>query len=329
MRFDLLSLKLFVTVCEQQSISRTADMERIAASAVSKRISDLEAMVKTPLFLRSARGLDMTPAAHDLLKHARIVLRDLGQLENEMLDHSRGRRGEVRVYACHSPLNYHLPRDLPGFLGLNPAIRLSLNENLSQNVVQAVSENAADIGIFGGETNTSGLHVIPYRSDRLVAMMPAGHPLAALEAIRFADMAQHDIVGPQQGSCVDQLVGRAAALLGQPLRVRIRVDHFEPAAMMVESGLGVALVSEHYTSHRIESGRLVLVPLDEPWAMRQWKICSRDPKALPAPVRLLLDHLGARPQARNHARLLSLPEVSIAGYAPISRPALNALAPGR
>ena len=42
MRFDLLSLKLFVTVCEQQSISRTAEMERIAASAVSKRISDLE-----------------------------------------------------------------------------------------------------------------------------------------------------------------------------------------------------------------------------------------------------------------------------------------------
>jgi len=83
-------------VCEQQSISRTADVERIAASAVSKRMSDLEAMVKTPLFLRSQKGLDMTPAAHDLLKHARIVLRDLGQLENDMLDHSKGRRGDVR-----------------------------------------------------------------------------------------------------------------------------------------------------------------------------------------------------------------------------------------
>ena len=152
MRFDLLSLKLFVTVCEQQSISRTADMEHIAASAVSKRMSDLEAIVKTPLFLRSQKGLDMTPAARDLLKHARIVLRDLGQLENEMLDHSKGRRGDVRLHACHSPIVEHLPDDLANFLALNPAIRVSIDEGLSRNVVQAVSENAADIGVFGGGT---------------------------------------------------------------------------------------------------------------------------------------------------------------------------------
>ena len=80
MRFDLLSLKLFVIVCEQQSISRTADVERIAASAVSKRMSDLEAMVKTPLFLRSQKGLDMTPAAHDLKALAGQRLRTHGGL---------------------------------------------------------------------------------------------------------------------------------------------------------------------------------------------------------------------------------------------------------
>ncbi len=175
MRFDLLSLKLFVIVCEQQSISRTADVERIAASAVSKRMSDLEAMVKTPLFLRSQKGLDMTPAAHDLLRHARIVLRDLGQLENDMLDHSKGRRGDVRLHACHSPIAQHLPDDLANFLALNPAIRVSIDEGLSRNVVQAVSENAADIGVFGGGTTTASLHVTPYRTDRLVVIMPAEH----------------------------------------------------------------------------------------------------------------------------------------------------------
>src|SRR5258708_12739654 len=126
MRFDLLSLKLFVIVCEQQSISRTADVERIAASAVSKRMSDLEAMVKTPLFLRSQKGLDMTPAAHDLLKHARVVLRDLGQLENDMLDHSKARRADVRLHARHSPIPHHLPPPLANSLGPHPPTPLSL-----------------------------------------------------------------------------------------------------------------------------------------------------------------------------------------------------------
>lgn len=326
MRFDLLSLKLFVTVCEQQSISRTADMERIAASAVSKRMSDLEAMVKTPLFLRSQKGLDMTPAAHDLLKHARIVLRDLGQLENDMLDHSKGRRGDVRLHACHSPISHHLPGDLANFLGLNPAIRVSIDENLSHNVVQAVSENAADIGIFGGEVTTSSLHVMPYRADRLAVIMPAGHPLAGVGMVRFAEMAEYDIVGPQQGSSLDQLVTRAAGVLSHPLRIRVRVNGFEPSAMMVEAGLGVALVSEHFASRRVERGRLAFATLDEPWALRQWKICSREPKELPAPVRLLLDHLSARPQTREPVRVGPLPGLpSIAGYAPMRTATLNAL----
>lgn len=326
MRFDLLSLKLFVIVCEQQSISRTADVERIAASAVSKRISDLEAIVKTPLFLRSQKGLDMTPAAHDLLRHARIVLRDLGQLENEMLDHSKGRRGNVRLHACHSPIAQHLPDDLASFLALNPAIRVSIDEGLSRNVVQAVSENAADIGVFGGGTTTASLHVTPYRTDRLVVVMPAGHALAGASIVTFAEMAEHDIVGPQQGSCLDQLMIRAAAALGRPLQVRIRVNGFEPSSSMVEAGLGIALVSEHHASRCAASGRLVVAALEEPWAARQWKICSRDPKALPAPARLLLDHLSARPQSREPVRIRPRPGgAPLAGFAPARSPALDAL----
>ena len=330
MRFDLLSLKLFVTVCEQQSISRTADMEHIAASAVSKRMSDLEAIVKTPLFLRSQKGLDMTPAARDLLKHARIVLRDLGQLENEMLDHSKGRRGDVRLHACHSPIVQHLPDDLANFLALNPAIRVSIDEGLSRNVVQAVSENAADIGVFGGGMATATLHVAPYRADRLVMIMPTGHPLARARTVRFAEMAEYDIVGPQHGSCLDQLMIRAAASLGRPLKVRIRVNGFEQSSSMVEAGLGVALVSEHHALRRAASGQLILAALNEPWAVRQWKICSRDPKALPAPARLLLDHLSARAEARAPVRIAPMPDVApLAGRAPAHAPALEALVPAR
>jgi DNA-binding transcriptional LysR family regulator len=298
MRFDLLSLKLFVIVCEQQSISRTADMEHIAASAVSKRMSDLEAIVRTPLFMRSQKGLDMTPAAHDLLKHARIVLRDLGQLENDMLDHAKGRRGDVRLRACHSPIVQHLPADLAEFLAINPEIRVSIDESLSRHVAQAIAENAADIGVFGGGVATPGLHAVPYRTDRLVVIMAKGHPLSHAESLSFAEIAEYDIVGPQQGSCLDTLLTRACANLGRPLRMPIRVNGFEPSSSMVEAGLGVALVSEHHAARWSLSGSIEIATLDEPWAVRQWKICSRDPKELPAPVRLLLDHLSSRGRRR-------------------------------
>ena len=61
-RIDLTSLQLFVAVCELGSIGRAAEREFIAASAVSKRLSDLEATVDTALLYRHSRGVTLTPA---------------------------------------------------------------------------------------------------------------------------------------------------------------------------------------------------------------------------------------------------------------------------
>ena len=66
-RMDLTSLQLFVAVCELGSIGRAAEREFIAASAVSKRLSDLEATLETPLLYRHTRGVDLTPAGESLL----------------------------------------------------------------------------------------------------------------------------------------------------------------------------------------------------------------------------------------------------------------------
>src|SRR5258707_12264339 len=95
-RFDLLSLKLFVAVCESKSISRAAAREHIGASAVSKRISDLEGPVKAPLFHRTTKGLDPTASAQALLRHARSAIGDLQRLESELPEHATRPSGRVR-----------------------------------------------------------------------------------------------------------------------------------------------------------------------------------------------------------------------------------------
>ena len=203
MRFDLLSLKLFVSVCEQESIARAAEMEHIAASAVSKRISDLEKMLKAPLFYRSPKGLELTPTAQALLHHARILLRDIRQMEAELGEHSKGVRGQIRISASVSTIVQYLPRDLSDFLASHVGVRIELVEATSQEVVRAVADNAVDIGIFGGSLPAAGLTVLPYRSDRLVVIMPPDHALAGRSKVTFAEIAEHDVVGPQEGSFLE------------------------------------------------------------------------------------------------------------------------------
>lgn len=295
MHFDLLSLKLFAAVCEQQSIARAAEREHIAASAVSKRISDLEAQLKSPLFRRTPKGLELTPSAHTLLRHARIVLRDLTQLESELADHAQGVCGQIRVYASVSTIVQHLPQDLQEFLTVREAIRIELEQGTSRDVVQAVAANMADIGIFGGCKPAVGLRVHPYRSDKLVVLIPTDHRFRGRSRIKFAELIDDDLVGPEEGSFLDSLVQRAAAELDHPLHLRIRVNGFETICSMVAAGLGVGFAPEHCAGHYVAAGRVAMVPLDEEWATRHWKICVRD-EEMPAPVRLLVEHLS--PEAR-------------------------------
>jgi DNA-binding transcriptional LysR family regulator len=293
LRFDLLSLQLFVAVCEEQSIAKAADREHIAASAVSKRISDLEVRLNTPLFHRSSKGLELTAAAHALLHHSRVVMRDLKQMEIELAHHASGVSGQVRIFASVSTIIQHLPHDLSNFLAKHAGVRLDLEEGTSQQAVEAVAGNAADIGVFGGVVPRSGLRYIPYRSDRLVVLAHKDHPLSGRDAIRFADFPDYDLIGPSRGSFLDALVLRAAADLNRPLKMPVRVNGFETVSTMVEAQMGIGLVPEGCAARYVTSGDLVAVRLDEPWAVRQWSLCVQDTPSLPPPVRLLLKHLTA------------------------------------
>ncbi|MBS0317882.1 MAG: LysR family transcriptional regulator, partial [Proteobacteria bacterium] len=137
-RIDLTSLQLFVAVCEQGSIGRAAEREFIAASAVSKRLSDLEIALDTQLVQRHTRGVDLTPAGESLLHHARAVLYSLEKLQAELSEYADGVRGQVRVHASISAIVQFLPEDLGAFARAHDQVKIDLEEHLSTEVVRAV-----------------------------------------------------------------------------------------------------------------------------------------------------------------------------------------------
>lgn len=290
MRFDLLSLELFVAVHEEGNIAKAAERHHIAASAVSKRIADLEAKLEASLFRRTSRGLEPTAAANALLHHARLVMRDIRQMELELVAHATGITGQVRLNASVSTIIQHLPGDLRTFLAEHPGIRIDIEEGTSQQAVAAVAENAADIGVFGGAVLRSGLRVLPYRSDRLAVLVPVGHELSKQASATFAQISEYDLIGTTKGSYLDSLMLRAAANLRRSTKISIRVNGFETVCNMVEAQLGLGLVPVDCAQRYVAAGKSSVIALDEPWAVRQWNVCVRE-GPLPPPVRLLLDHL--------------------------------------
>jgi len=299
-RIDLTSLQLFVAVCELGGIGRAAQQAYTAASAVSKRLSDLEAAVGTPLLHRSRRGAVPTPAGESLLHHARAVLFGLERMQGELAEYAEGVRGHVRMHANLSAIVQFLPEDLGAFARAHSQIKIDLQEHLSPAVAQAVAEGAADLGICSlhAGSDADGLQSRPYRKDRLVVVAPRGHPLAGRGAVRFGEVLEWDIVGLHAGSSISLAMRAAAAQAGRVLRQRIQVTSLDAMCRMIDNGLGVGLLPDRAFALMQGMGALAAVGLQEPWAERELRLVARDFAALPAAARLLADRIA--PEGAGH-----------------------------
>ena len=295
-RLDLTTLQLFVAVCERGSIGKTAETEFMAPSAVSKRLSDLEAAVGTPLLMRHARGVTATPAGQSLLHHARSILFSLDKMQGELSEYADGVRGHVRVHANISATVQFLPEDLGAFIRHHDAIKIDLEEHLSTEVLRAVQEGAADLGIchVGEDDLGHGLQTLPYRQDQLVLIVPAHHPLAEHADLPFSDSLEWDHVGLHANSSIYRVMHTAAVVAGRNIRLRIRVTGLDAMCRMIHNGLGVGLMPLRAFELMRGVGALQAVPLTDAWAQRHIDLVARDFSSLPVSARLLVEHLSTR-----------------------------------
>ena len=291
-RLDLTTLQLFVAVCERGSIGKAAETEFMAPSAVSKRLSDLETTVGAPLLMRHARGATPTPAGQSLLHHARTVLFSLDKMQGELSEYADGVRGHVRVHANISAIVQFLPEDLGDFIRAHDAIKIDLEEHLSTEVLRAVQEGTADLGICHvGDDQAQGLQTLPYRQDQLVLIVPTRHRLAAHTHMAFADSLDWDHVGLHANSSIYRAMHAAATASGRNIRLRIRVTGLDAMCRMIHNGLGVGLMPRRAFELMRGVGDLIAIDLQDDWAARRIDLVARDFSSLPVSARLLVDHL--------------------------------------
>ncbi|SEB23749.1 LysR family transcriptional regulator [Variovorax sp. YR216] len=297
---DIDSLALFVRAAELHSLSKAAEASHIGVAAASRRIALLEHRFKTTLLERSPRGVELTAAGVSLLGHAKTLLVHLNHMNADMSDHAAGRKGVLRVIANTSAMTEYLPDDLATFAKDNPDVRLVVEERWSTEAVNLLLAGEADVGIVVEGTRTEGLETFAYRSDRLAVIAPRSHALAQLEAMRFEDVLDHDLIALESGSSMMRLLAEQAVVLEKSLSLRVQVRSFEVVCRMVQAGLGIGLLPFQAAKTLGESMGLVVRSLAEPWAERHMLLCVKKDRPPSLPLTQLLDHLraGAPPAAQ-------------------------------
>lgn len=292
-RVDLVSLSLFHLVARTGSISQAAGLAALAVGAASKRITDLEAAFGVPLLERHSRGVRLTPAGEALHGHVLRLLAEVDQMDANLSDHAKGLIGVVRLWANTSAVTQFLPQDLARLNAQQPGLRIELNEADSRDVVLAVLDGRADLGIFADRTPPLGLQTVTYRTDRLVLVVPAGHRLARRRKLAFVDAVDFDFVSLTQSTSLAQRLALESGQLGKPLRIRIQVRSFDAMCQMVAAGLGIAVLPAAAAQPLAKALGLRTLQIEDDWVERTLLLAARDFSALPRSARSVVDHLCA------------------------------------
>ncbi|MCP3708588.1 LysR family transcriptional regulator [Paraburkholderia sp. CNPSo 3274] len=269
----------FAAVAEHLNISRAALALHLSQPAVSGQLRLLQEEIGEPLYLRDGRGVRLTPTGEQLAGYA-ARLRDTWRDALTYRDALRGlERGTLRIGATTTPASYRLPYLVAQFHGCYPQVKLETSSGNTTDVVGTLG--AVDIALIEGpvgEQLPPDTAVHPWLEDEIVAIVPRSHALASqldaqgeavapMPAITVEALAQWPLVLREDGSGVRQMVERAFARAGVPMRVALEIAGVEGVKEAVRAGMGIGFVSA--MSMRHENGALRQISLGpEPLARR-------------------------------------------------------------
>lgn len=291
MRYDLLSLEIFLIVAEEGNLTKAAERCHLAKSAVSKRISELEAVTGQLLLTRHAQGVRLTPAGQSVRHYAALLKDTLQQMQQEVSEHGSGAKGLVRLHAITSALAQHVTYDIESFVQSYPKVDFDVEEGTGSSVVRALLEDRADLGIIAEQTPHEELQTRPYRTDDLVVVVSGKHPLADRESISFEEVLSHEVITPHQSSSINLVLQEQAKRLNRPIRQRIRISSFECMCRMASINLGVCVLPLGVLQPFLQTLDLIAIPLTDKWARRNLLVIARSFEMLPQAARFFVDHL--------------------------------------
>ncbi|MER5551040.1 LysR family transcriptional regulator [Streptomyces sp. NPDC002793] len=242
---DLRQLEYFVAVAEERNFTRAAERVHISQSGVSAQIRRLERELGAELFDRSSRTAALTVAGKAALAHARATLaaaEAVGQAVGEVAELIRGRLTVGMVIGCTVTPLFDA---LAAFHRAHPGVEISLLEDNSDRLVDGVRAGAVDLALIGTAAPApEGLEALTIISERLVAAVPDGDPLARQQRVTLRDLVARPLICMPPGTGLRALLDRACAAEGLRPVIALQASAADALADLAARGLGVAVLSE-------------------------------------------------------------------------------------
>jgi len=287
----LRQLRTFKTVADLKSFSLAARRLQLSQPSVSYQVKELEETLGLPLLDRLGKRVQLTEAGTLLYGYARRMLDVLDEAAVEIEEIRGIKRGTLRVGASTTVGIYLLPAALGAFKKLHPGLVISLEIGTRERVQEQVLLNELDLAVVGPALNDPELAVIPFLTDELVVVAPAGHPLTRKRGLNLKDLAAQPFVMREAASGSRWSLEKAARKAGARLKVAMELGSNGAIKHAVESGLGLAVISRYACALEFSSGRLVELDVRGFPIRRDWHIVHLRRRKLPSSVTAFIQFL--------------------------------------
>ena len=239
-------LRSFVAVAEELHFGRAAARLHVSQPPISVHVKRLEADLGVRLFERTQRRVALTAAGTELLGRARRLLDDAARTVAEVQRVARGEVGLLTIGYTSTATHVVLPDILPSFRARHPGIRIELRELRSGQQPDALRAGRIDLGIGCGPIDAPGLVARTIATERLMAALPAEHPLAARATVAPHDLRDVPALAVRRDVEPAWADAAIAALREAGVTPPVVQETDTKVALLglVAAGMGVALVSE-------------------------------------------------------------------------------------
>ncbi len=293
MDITLKQLRAFVTVANLGQFTLAADKLGSSQSAVSTLVRQLETNLNLRLFDRHTRLLRLTQAGMDILPIAARAVADIEGMVESSRELNALRRGKVTMAAGTVQAALMLPQLVHGFTKLYPEITVELHDVAEKTVLEQVANGSADLGIGTVPDDDPDLVGTRLTTDEFLVVLHAEDPLVKIATLRWTDLAERRLIGPQRGNPIRERLENELARNGIMLPLDKAMQEVAlPLTIigMVEGGLGVAIMTSAVTRLATSMGLIVRTPT-EPHIKREVSLIQKRSRSLSPAARRFRDFL--------------------------------------
>jgi DNA-binding transcriptional LysR family regulator len=261
---ELRHLRYFKAVAEEMSFTRASALLRVAQSAVSAQIRDLETELGIALFERNSRQVQLTAAGKIFLNGIDQVFQTLEDTGRKLRRIGRGDAASLAIGFIGAQSHEWMPQVLKRFRVEHPGVEVTLTEMVPSQQMEALLARTLDIGLVGPIDGKPppGLRLECITEENPMVGVSSDHPIAKMDSVSLTQLRDEPFIftssknSPNYRAWLSRLFDRA----GFTPRIVQEVDRARTGVQYVAAGFGISIFSEHIG--RLPAPGVTFVPLE-------------------------------------------------------------------